>query len=444
MGAEFPEIGFFGIGSTAKALLSLPEIKRKRIVLRSDRAIDRNAVPKDIEKCKIYEGGRAFCDLSERVLVLSPSVRRDREEFVRAEKSDVLLTSDTDLFFERVEAPVFAISGSDGKSTTTARVFELLKRCFKAPVLCGNIGAAMLPELSCGDAFAAELSSFQLQYAKPAVRRAGITNITENHLDWHKNFDEYVSAKLSLLGGADEYALNADDPILSRVVAKSGAYGVFSTQRTFAELKEHYSAEAFYTLEGGSICRNGTALFPAAKVRLRQEHNVKNLLLSFAVCDGFVSPGDLAEVAASFRGLEHRCELFFSRGGVDFINSSIDTTPERTAQTLRSLGRRVVIILCGRGKRLSYTPLVPVLKKYARLAVVTGECRSEVQAALSGNVDMKFTDSFEEAVRLAACEAVAGEAVLLSPSATGYDVFKSFAERGKAFKEFVRDYYKNR
>ena len=430
-------IGFFGLGKTNLSLLSLPDIRGREVVLRSDREIPTDLIPRGVRIAGIYEGARAAENIREDMLLFSPSVKRERPEFLEAEKRGVTLSSDAEMFFNLARDPIFAVTGSDGKSTTTAMTHALLCERYPGAALCGNIGEAMTPMIGKADAFAVELSSFQLTYSNPRVSRGAITNLTENHLDWHGTFSEYKAAKLKLAESAEEFVLNADDGLLyRRFYGREPAFAV-SSRRGISDLSRQIRAKAYYTLEDGFICRNARAVVEISKIKRNEPHNLKNLMMAMAMCDGLVSDEWIKKTAAEFAGLDHRCQTVAVKDGITYIDSSIDTTPARTASTLCALKKQVVIILGGRGKGLSAEPMLPMLKEYAHAAVVYGESRSDLMSEIGDIVYTKSADSFDEAVRLASALATDVGAVLLSPAATSYGDFPDFNARGNRFKELV-------
>ena len=426
-------VGFFGIGKSNLSLINVLNLEGADVTLRSDKAIDREKLPPKLKGCRIYDGKKAFDEMREELLFLSPSVRRDRRELSEACARGVRLCSDAELFFENAKAPIYAVTGSDGKSTTATLVTELLSAKHRAELV-GNIGRPMFSSLSDStDCYVTELSSFMLSYLTPQTRRAAVTNITPNHLDWHCSFEEYKAAKLSIFRGAKEKILSFDDEILRDYAKKNEVFGVTSTNYTFSELKRLVKAEVFLTLENGRIFLNGESLLAIRDVKRRETHNLKNLMTAIAMTFGETAPEGIRRVAANFGGLPHRCRLVLSRGGVDFYDSSIDSTPSRTAQTLTSLGRRTVVILGGRGKGVPYSELCPALALYAECAVICGECADDIYKDVKSACRTVMVDNFDDAVEFAAELSRSCGCVLLSPAATSYDAFENYEERGKRF-----------
>ncbi len=425
-------VGFFGIGSSNVALMRCLPLEKCRITLRSDSRIDRSALPRGLLIDRIFEGEAAYENIDEDVIFFSPSVRREREELKHASKRGVVFSSDCELFFEENRHPVFAVSGSDGKSTTAALTHLLLRAGKNSSELMGNIGEPMINGLNGGaDMYVCELSSFMLSYCQPRVKRACITNITPNHLDWHADFEEYRKSKLSLIKNAEKYIISEENANIG------GAYGIISDSTAFKELRRKYKAEVYMTLEGGYILRNGERLLAISDVKRREPHNIKNLMMAIAMTDGYAGKEEILKAAQSFGGLSHRCETVLRRGGIDFIDSSIDSTPARTAETLRSLDRQVVIILGGRGKGLDYATLVPTLKKYAKFALIVGENAEEIYETIGNTLPVEVFSDFEAAVRRGATLAREVGTLLLSPASTSYDRFKNYARRGEKFKEIL-------
>ncbi len=435
----YKKIGIVGLGRSNRALLTLLP-RDARLTLYSDAEI--GDVPDNFTRVRC--GGGALSDIDEEVLILSPSVRRERRELAEAIERGVRVTSDCELFFEGVKAPVIAVSGSDGKSTTATLTHMLLTESGVLSRLIGNIGVPMTPSLDgeC-DVYVAELSSFMLRYISPRLHRAALTNLTPNHLDWHSSYEEYVAAKLGIYGNAMGRVAFIGSREIDRYLREGGAFAIACHELSYGAARLLYHAEHYVTLEGGYILLDGARLLHREQIRARGEHVVKNFMCAVALTAEYADREAIRRVAESFTGLAHRCETVAVRDGVEFIDSSIDTTPARCAATLYSLDKRVVLILGGRSKGLSYEPLVEAAKKYVRRAVIYGEARDEIYAALSGVTRCDAATDFGRAVLSAAECAEGGGAVLLSPAATSYDAFKSYEERGEKFKEIIAEYCKN-
>lgn len=422
-------VGFFGLGKSNSSLISSLPLDRCKLTIRSDKEISPADLP---QGAKVYTGEHAMDDLRENILFLSPSVKRERFKGCHG----VMLSSDYELFLSENKRPIFAVTGSDGKSTTTRLVSLLLRASGQAVSEVGNIGEPMVARLNdeC-DMYVAELSSYMLDAAVPKAKMAALTSLTPNHIDWHGSFKNYKKTKISLLKVAEKFVISDENADIT------GAYGIVSMTRSFDELKRLYRAEVYMSCEGGYIRRNGERLIAINGVVRSESHNIKNLMLAIAMCEGYVGEDGIRSVARSFQGLPHRCERFLSIGEIDFYDSSIDTSPARTAQTLRSLDRRCVIILGGRGKGLDYGEMKGEIKKYAHSALILGENKNEIYSVIKDVTNCYMADNLQAAIDMGC--AMAGDVglLLLSPASASYDTFKSFEERGEIFQKLVRQRY---
>ena len=442
------KIGLFGVGrSTVGALeylLKAFKFKEISVTVRCDEEVPRYSLPIGLKNCRLM-CGRAACErINEDLIILSPSVRGDRPELTEAKKKGTVITSDAEIFFAANGFPVLAVTGSDGKSTTSKIAHALLGGDESGARLCGNIGAAMSPLLldKRGKIFVTELSSFMLNSFSPKVTRGTVTNITPNHLNWHTSLTEYVLAKENILKNAAERVLWADGDISEMLIRKYAPDTVISYDKGYKELMSYVQAKSYVTKDCSRVLVNGEEYCNIGKLERLGEHTVRNFMNALGLTIGYTDKTCAQSVADGYEPLPHRCESVGVYRGVEYINSSIDSTPLRTATTLNSLKREVTLILCGRGKGLSYAPLEEPLKRYVKRIVVCGEIRGEVLEFLNKiGIDSKTVytaDSFKECVRVAARITESGT-VLFSPSATSFDEFKSFEERGDAFKRYIKE-----
>jgi UDP-N-acetylmuramoylalanine--D-glutamate ligase len=297
------------------------------------------------------------------------------------------------------------------------------------------------------DLYVCELSSFNLQYSSPHSLRAAITSITPNHLNWHASFDEYRLAKMNILTNTDFPVLSADDKECAKIIQEYGAGAVFSTRECYSSLSKKYSAEKYYTCERGWIYDGCEPIIPTGCLPRSEEYNIRNLMCAIAMARSYVTDENILRVASDFRGLPHRCEHFHESCGIQFINSSIDTSPMRTAATLNALGKRVKIILGGRGKCLSYEPLRAPLSAYAEKIAVYGDASEEIMSFLNSDANLsgitkRSHDSFVDAVHYVTSDLAIGDTVILSPACTSYGEFGSFEERGDLFKSLILNRFK--
>lgn len=438
-----PRIGFIGIGISNLYLLScLPGVPA---VLRNATYIDRAMLPWNALNCEMREGSGYLDGLDEDVLILSPSVRRDAPQLRQAAWRGAELISDAELFFLDNKATVYAVTGSDGKSTTATLLSMLLSERHPKISLIGNIGAPLSKADS--DVCVAELSSFQLNYMRPRSCAAILTPVTPNHLDWHGCLEEYLEAKLNVFANAKKRIATPDTPLSEELIRRSGCDVLYSLKFTARQLCESFGASHTITLEGGSICTDGEPLLPAAKCKRQERHNLHNFMGALAAACGECSSEHIVSVAERFSGLEHRIEHLPSPRGCDIINSSIDTSPARTACTLSSLARPVRLILGGRGKGLPLLPTIPLIAKYAKRISLYGEVAEQYLGELQASGIDKMIECerfalFADAIEHASRALCAGDTILLSPAATGYGEFRDYAERGRYFKKYIHDKFK--
>ena len=432
------KIGFLGFGKSNRAVFEfLKERLRFDAVVREERSVPQN-LP---EGCRLLSGEQFLEFRGEDIIFVSPSVRRERREVARLLGSVGRVSSDAELFFALTDKPVLAVSGSDGKSTTVKMAEAILGG--EGALACGNVGLPFVKALCASEKqLVTELSSFTLEYTVPPSRRAVITNITENHLDWHGSFEAYTAAKENLLKHTDEAILSPDTETCVPLIFKYRPWGIFSSRESFSELRRKYPfSDSFFTLEGELLSKNGEALISVSKLSKKEPHNIQNALAAIALTCGLFNTGRGIEALSSFSGLSHRMEAVAVISGVSYVDSSIDSTPKRTAVTLLSMPRAVTVLLGGRGKGLSYEPLAkPLLAKTGDI-IIFGENRGEIYEALAKYSLLRrriaLAETLAEAVKIAKERARAGDTVLLSPASTSYDAFSDFEERGNKFKEYI-------
>lgn len=364
-----------------------------------------------------------------------------------AERGSVI-TSEMEVFFQLCPCRTIAITGSDGKTTTSTIISELLKHAGYSVHLGGNIGHPLLceiPDIRPEDFAVLELSSFQLHSMSCRPNVAVITNISPNHLDKHKDYQDYIDAKRSIYlqqGAEDTLVLNLDD-----------AHTPYFEESAHARVR-HFSDKAAVTegtmLLNGDICRvkggKAAPIMSADEIKLPGEHNLLNYLAAFAAVEDYVTDEDCREVAVHFAGVEHRLEQVRVLHGVTYINDSIGTSPTRTLAGLHALPTRPILIAGGYDKNIPFDALGDALCTLAKEVILTGATAEKIYAAITtsshyGDSGLKISrvDDFELAVRTAAEHAREGDIVLLSPACAAFDKFKNFAERGKFFKKIVME-----
>ena len=378
------------------------------------------------------------------VIFKSPGIRFDKPGILRAVEKGAYLTSEMQVFFELCPAKIIAVTGSDGKTTTTTLISEILKADGKNVFVGGNIGRPLLPvvdEITKDDYAVLELSSFQLHKMTRSPDVAVITNITPNHLDWHTGMDEYIDAKLNILKYQDENGLavlNYENDITREAAGKAnGRVTYFSSARVL---------EDGVYLKDDTIYDRGEPLLKTSDILIPGLHNIENYMTAAAALHGTVKKESIMQVARTFKGVEHRIELVRELDGVKYYNSSIDSSPTRTIAALRSFKQKVMILCGGYDKHLDYSPLAPVLCECTTTVIVTGATKDKIKNALleyegyrEGAPEIYETENYGESIELAHRLAKSGDIVLLSPASASFDAFTNFMERGKFFKEKVNN-----
>lgn len=436
------KVGLYGLGKGNTALLgSLVKVEGCLVSIRSD-----EWCTSPIEGVPVFLGEDAK-DVYEDLLILSPSVRRDAPHLIRAKENGTIVTSECDIFFLQRVGTRFAVSGSDGKSSTVTLSAMMLEGAFPKVFTIGNIGVPYsIPEQDQRYGYVCELSSFNLEYIKPDVERCLITNISENHLNWHGSFESYIKAKLNLIENSREVVLTADDEILSSYMKGRELFAVYSAKEDANMLKSRFAAEHYVYIKDGYITVDGEPLAPVDTLALKSEYAIKNALGSVALTLGYAKKEAVLSALSRFKGLSHRCQLCYTGGGIDCFDSSIDTSPARTVATLNSLKREVNILLGGQGKGLSLGPLVEPLCRYAKAIAVYGEMRDEFLALIDNDealrlIPHEYFPNFGDAVVYLLERARMGEAILLSPGCASYGEFCDFEARGNAFCQLVKEYF---
>lgn len=400
-------------------------------------------VPQEIKQIYLPYGV-TFCEnfpeeFPESVLVRSPVIRPDIPPIRRALANGACLSGECDLFLQNTSATVIGVTGSDGKTTTANLIYELLKVSGKHAVLGGNNGTPLLPlaaELGAGDFAVIELSSFQLMTA-PAPDIAVLTNLTPNHLNWHLDYTEYAAAKCRMIQGAKRLVVSADCPHAARIGARSPTPVTWFS----AENRAFPDGTCATFVQGDDLIlqtqkgRQTVSVFH--DFTLPGKHNRQNFAAAAAATMPYAAPAQLQEVARTFHGVPHRLQFVAKVGGISFINSSIDTSPSRTAAALSALNTAPVVIAGGRGKGISLLPLADSLALHAKAVFLYGEAAEEIKKELRGRVPTFLYARFARAFEGACAYARAGDTVLLSPGCTAFGEFRDFEERGNLFCRMV-------
>ena len=394
----------------------------------------------ELEKqgCKLSLGDTYLENIQADLVFRTPGMHPGNPALVALRETGAEITSEMEVFFEVCPCGILAVTGSDGKTTTTTLISEMLKADGKKVWLGGNIGTPLLPlvpQMQESDLAVVELSSFQLMDMQRSPSRAVITNLSPNHLDVHKDMQEYVDAKKNIYAFQSEtdlLVLNADNAITAEL-SGNGITRFFSRQ----------GKDCHVRLENGVITRGGVPVLDTEDILLPGVHNVENYMAAIGAVEGLVSDESIRNVAKNFGGVEHRIELVRIKDGVRFYNDSIASSPTRTIAGLRSFKEKVILIAGGYDKHIPYDVLGPEICQHVKKLFLCGATAPQIRTAVENcageKPEMVDCGKFENAVRAAAAAAENGDVVLMSPASASFDEFKNFMVRGECFKKIIKE-----
>lgn len=392
---------------------------------------------------KLILGTDYLKDLNEEIIFRTPGMKYYEPALTEARKRGSAVTSEMETFFELCPCKLYAVTGSDGKTTTTTILSEILKTAGKTVHLGGNIGKPLLPEIESiqeTDCAVAELSSFQLISMRKSPDVAVVTNLSPNHLDMHKDMQEYIDAKKNIFlhqGAISRTVLNADNDITTAFADETRGDTWFFSRR------EKPARGCF--CDGKAIYVQGEKLLSVEEIKLPGWHNVENYMAAISAVWGDVPPEAIRKVAKEFGGVEHRAEFVREFDGVKYYNDSIASSPTRLISGTLSLYDRKIILICGGyDKHIPYDPLGPAICERVKTLIVMGATGPKIEEAVRSAKEYKdgaplivHAANMEEAVNAAREASQPGDIVSLSPASAAFDLYKNFEERGKHFKELV-------
>ena len=389
--------------------------------------------------CRLSLGDGYLEGIEADVLFRTPGMHPGNPAIVTLAKKGAQVTSEMEVFFQVAPCHLIAVTGSDGKTTTTTLIAEMLKAAGKTVWLGGNIGTPLLSlvrQMKETDYAVVELSSFQLMDMTRSPEIALVTNLAPNHLDVHKDMEEYVDAKKNIFRyqeSSGKLILNADNAITA-AFRGNGETKFFSRQ-----------GKGYVDIRNGIICRDGEEVLDPADILIPGVHNIENYMAAIAAVEGLVSDDIIRHVAKTFGGVEHRIELVRIRDGVKFYNDSIASSPSRTIAGLRSFREKVILIAGGYDKHIPYDVLGPEICNHVKALFLGGATGPKIREAVLNSPEYKEElfiqdcGDFESAVRAAAAYAREGDIVLMSPASAAFDQFKNFMVRGEFYKKLVRE-----
>ena len=442
-------VAIIGIGVSNTPLLELLLTEGIRVAAcdkRSREQMGEQAEHLEQLGCELHLGADYLKDLDADVIFRTPGLRPDVPEIAACVDRGAVLTSEMEVFFEVCPCTIIAVTGSDGKTTTTTIIAELLKAAGKRVWVGGNIGHPLLCEadgMLDTDYAVLELSSFQLMTMKHSPHIAVVTNLAPNHLDVHRDMAEYVAAKENIFrhqSGEDVAVFNADNAITAEQSHRApGRARLFSRQDEVAD--------GVFLRGEDIVCRSGgheRVVMTTGDIKIPGVHNVENYMAAIAAVDGLVPDEVIRRFAKEFGGVEHRIELVRTYRGVRYYNDSIASSPSRTIAGLRSFHEKVILIAGGYDKHIPFDVLGPEIVEHVKLLVLCGATADKIRAAVEnapgyepGKPEILDVKPFTAAVEAARDRAQPGDVVTLSPACAAFDQFKNFAERGKFFKSIV-------
>lgn len=437
---------FCGIGRSHMPLIELFRKKGALVSARDQRPFEKlgeNGKKLRDMGVKLILGEGYLQDLKEDIIFRTPGMKYYLPELTEARKRGSAVTSEMETFFELCPCKIYAVTGSDGKTTTTTIISEFLKAQGKTVHLGGNIGKPLLPEIESvreTDRAVVELSSFQLISMRESPDTAVVTNLSPNHLDMHRDMQEYIDAKKNIFLHQSAYGrtvLNADNDITSSFAGETrGDTWLFSRKAP---------QKRGVWCDGKRIYVNQEPLMDVSGIKLPGWHNVENYMAAIGAVWGEVSPENIRKVAREFGGVEHRAEFVRELDGVKYYNDSIASSPTRTISGTLSLYRQKIILIAGGyDKHIPYDPLGPVICDRVKTLILMGDTGPKIEEAVRASASYREgapailrVKTMEEAVALARQNAESGDIVSLSPASAAFDLYPNFEVRGRHFKELV-------
>lgn len=429
------KVAIIGLGVSNLPLLDyLYNLGCKDVVLFNDKKIS-----VDVSKYgyQVYEGNGYLDHLvGFDIIFRAPGCLPSQEELVREKERGAYITTEVEEVLKLSPAKTIGVTGSDGKTTTTTLIDLVLRNNGYKTYLGGNIGVPLftkIGEMTKDDVVVLELSSFQLMDMDVSPDIAVITNISPNHLDKHKDYQEYIDAKKCIFKNSDNgiLVLNHDNEITSK----------FTSSREIRYFSRYEETNAFYVMNG-MICYKEKEVFDTKKLHIRGVHNHENICACMSAVIDMVDMEKSFQAISEFKGVEHRLEFVREVDGVKWYNDSVSSSPTRTIAGLNSYNERIVLIAGGYDKNLDYTPLArPILDKVSKL-ILFGATKNKIYDAVmkeksSEDIEIYVEDGLDEVIARAREVAVPGEVVLFSPASASFDMFKNFAIRGEMFKDRV-------
>lgn len=450
---KFRKVAIIGLGVSNIPLIDYMYEKKARVMVFDDR--EESSIPKDIlEKIKLYKFDYSFGKESLKklknfdIIFRSPSCLPTKLELEEESKRGAIVTTEIEMLMKMCPCKIIGVTGSDGKTTTTSLINSILTKAGYKTYLGGNIGTPLftkLSEIKPEDIVIIELSSFQLMGMDISPNIGVITNITPNHLNIHKDYEEYIDAKKNVFkyqSEDDKVILNYDNEITNKCSKEAKSKVVFFSGNT--KLENGFIVDDKIIKE----CKDGIRehILDTKDVILRGKHNFENIATAIAATDGLVDRNIAIEAVKEFKPVEHRLEFIREIDGVKWYNDSVSSSPTRTIAGLNSFDEDIILIAGGYDKNLDYTPIAkPIVEKVKGLILI-GQTSGKIFEAVKNELEKQnktlniyMCDNLEDTVNTAKKIAKENQIVLFSPASASFDMFKNFAERGNKFKELVNN-----
>ena len=444
------KVAFCGLGRSHIPVIKL--FREKNIHVIACDSSEEIKFEKEIENLKnlgveIRLGKNCLENLDMDIIFRTPGMNFSSPDLIRARNNGIIVTSEMELFFDLCPCKIIGITGSDGKTTTSTIIYEILKKAGNKVYLGGNIGKPLLPiidSITDSDFVVVELSSFQLISMRKSPDIAIITNIEPNHLDVHKDMNEYIEAKKNIISHQTAFSktvLNLDNEI-TREFSESvrGNVNLFSLNKkvSFGAFVEN---DRIYYSDG----KTKHFIIKTSDIKIPGLHNVENYLASICAVFDFVSIYDIDFVAKNFNGVEHRIEFVREVNGIKFFNDSIASSPTRVIRGILSLfDKKIILIAGGYDKKIPFDKLGPVIVDKVKVLILMGQTASKIENSIknsssfyNSNLKIFHVDNMDNAVKVAMENASFGDIVSLSPACASFDLYKNFDQRGKHFKSIV-------
>ncbi len=450
---RYRKIAVIGLGVSNLPLLDYLYEKKAQVTVFDERNLDE--IPQNImEKITMYEFKFEFGKncleklIGFNIIFRSPSCLPTRIELEKAANEGAIITTEVEMLMEMCPAKIIGVTGSDGKTTTTSMINSILRKANYNTFLGGNIGTPLftrLPEMTPDDIVVLELSSFQLMNMKTSPDIAVITNITPNHLNIHKDYQEYIDAKKNIYKYQDENGiliLNYDNPITKESAKEANGKVIYFSSQT--KLENGFIVDENIIKECNDKVRKH--ILDTKEVILRGKHNYQNIVAAIATTKTLVDIDVAIEAIKEFKPVEHRIEFIREINGVKWYNDSASSSPTRTLSGINSFDENIILIAGGYDKNLDYEPLgKPILNKVSNLILI-GQTAGKIYDVVkvesesqNKKIPVNICDTLEQTIEIAKKVAKKGDVVLFSPASASFDMFKDFADRGHKFKNLVNN-----